>query len=198
LAAAGRGAGVVENGGATWVRDGDGVRLEFADGQAVRLARAPRLRACLDAVRREVPGADAARDSGGRHTDIAVDHAEFAPLDAAQVDAVVAVMRRHGLHVSVSSIHVNGWLGGHDKWTGACRAVERVLGIPLDPACWVDVGDSANDEVVFARVPLSVGVANIARWWPRLASPPAFVTRGGRGAGFAEVARALLAQRASC
>jgi hypothetical protein len=41
-------------------------------------------------------------------------------------------------------------------------------------------------------------VANIARWWPRLASPPALVTRGGRGAGFAEVARALLAQRASC
>jgi hypothetical protein len=41
----------------------------------------------------------------------------------------------------------------------------------------------------------SIGVANIARFVPHLAHLPRYVTRGERGAGFAEVARAMLAAR---
>jgi hypothetical protein len=37
-----------------------------------------------------------------------------------------------------------------------------------------------------------VGVANIARFLPQITTPPRYVTLGERGAGFAEVARALL------
>ncbi len=46
-------------------------------------ATSTRLQACAAAVLREVPGARLAADSAGRLTDIAVDHGEFAHLDAA-------------------------------------------------------------------------------------------------------------------
>ncbi|HMM85461.1 MAG: HAD-IIB family hydrolase [Gammaproteobacteria bacterium] len=187
---------VAENGGAMWRRVGGALRLEFAQDDATRDANVKRLRACAEAVLREVPGSVLARDSAGRRTDIAVDHGEFAHLDAAQVDAVVAVMRRHGLHATVSSIHVNGWIGEHTKLSGARWAVEAALGRPFDAARWVYVGDSTNDQLMFEHVPLSVGVANLARFLPQLRVRPRCLARGERGQGFAEVAMALLAARA--
>ena len=57
------------------------------------------------------------------------------------------------------------------------------------------MGDSTNDQVMFERFPLSVGVANIARFVPQLRHLPRHVTQAERGAGFAELARALLAGR---
>lgn len=186
---------VAENGGVLLRREGDAVRLDFAQDEATRRANRQRLRACAEAVLAEVPGATLARDSTGRLTDIAVDHTEFAHLESAQVDAVVAVMRRHGLHATVSSIHVNGWLGEHTKWSGACWAVATGLGRRLDAARWVYVGDSTNDEPMFERVPLAVGVANLMRFADRLRVWPAWITRSERGRGFAEVAAALLAAR---
>ncbi|MCU0814612.1 MAG: HAD hydrolase family protein, partial [Burkholderiaceae bacterium] len=71
---------VAENGGVLLRRDGAAVRLDFAQDEATRRANRERLRACADAVLAEVPGATHARDSAGRLTDIAVDHAEFAHL----------------------------------------------------------------------------------------------------------------------
>jgi hypothetical protein len=38
-------------------------------------------------------------------------------------------------------------------------------------------------------------VANIRRFEAQLSHPPRYVTQGERGAGFAEVARAILARR---
>ena len=48
---------------------------------------------------------------------------------------------------------------------------------------------------MFAWLPLTVGVANIARFVPQLRWLPGFVTRAERGEGFAELADALLAAR---
>lgn len=187
---------VAENGGVLLQPDGrGGVRLAFADDEPTRRAQAQRLRACAEAIRREVPGSAPARDSAARLTDIAIDHGEHARLAPAQVDAVVAVMRRHGLHASVSSIHVNGWLGRHTKWTGAAWAVRSATGRELDPRRWAAVGDSANDEPLFTQVPLSVGVANVAPWLPKMRTPPAYLAPSPRGRGFAEVAAALIGGR---
>jgi hypothetical protein len=146
-------------------------------------------------VLRRVPGAALARDSAGRLTDIAVDHSEFSHLPPAHIEQVLAVMQAHGLTATVSSIHINGWLGTHSKWTAAAWAVKTVLGQAFDPAQWLYVGDSTNDQLMFRRMPLSVGVANIARFLPELAYPPTWVTPSERGRGFAEVAQRLLAAR---
>lgn len=187
---------VAENGSVMLRRGADGLLRDFSQDEATRAANFVRLQACAADVLRRVPGATLATDSSGRLTDIAVDHSEFAHLDAAQIEAVCAVMREHGLTATVSSIHINGWIGEHSKWSAAEWAVPMLLQRPFAPRDWAYVGDSTNDQLMFERVPLSVGVANIARFLPQLQHRPAYVTAGERGLGFAELAAALLAARA--
>jgi hydroxymethylpyrimidine pyrophosphatase-like HAD family hydrolase len=57
------------------------------------------------------------------------------------------------------------------------------------------VGDSTNDQRMFEAFTHSVGVANIRRFEDQLTHRPRYISRGERGAGFAEVARAVLAVR---
>lgn len=148
-------------------------------------------------VLREIPGTSISRDSPGRETDIAIDHSEFAQLAPSTIDRVVALLRGEGMHATVSSIHINGWFGEHDKLSGARWILRTLLGRDLDAEIdrWVYVGDSTNDQTMFGAFPHSVGVANIARFVPQLAVLPRYVTQGERGAGFAQVTQALLQAR---
>jgi HAD superfamily hydrolase (TIGR01484 family) len=189
---------VPENGAVALIRHGERVLTEYAQDEFTRARNAQRLRAAAQRVLREVPGATLARDSAGRLTDIAVDHSEFAQLDDAAIERVVALMRDEGMTATVSSIHVNGWFGEHDKLSGARWMVQRLFGRELDEterARWVYVGDSTNDQVMFGHFTLSVGVANLRRFAHQLHTWPAFITRGERGAGFAEVAQRVLEAR---
>ena len=188
---------VAENGAVALFRDGAALRIEYAQDAATRERNGARLRAAAARVLREVPGSALTRDSAGRVTDIAIDHAEFARLSDAQIEQVLRVMRDEGMTATVSSIHINGWYGGHDKLAGARWIVRRRLGRELDaePAHWVYVGDSTNDQQMFGHFPLSVGVANLCDFAAQLVTWPAYLTQGARGAGFAELAGVLLAQR---
>ena len=118
-------------------------------------------------------------------------------LSDAQIDKVVMAMRQEGMHATVSSIHVNGWYGEHNKLEGARWIARALWGRDLDAEIgrWAYVGDSTNDALMFQAFPHSIGVANIARFVPHLSHLPRYVTQGERGAGFAEVARAILAAR---
>lgn len=188
---------VAENGAVALIPDGDTLRIEYAQDRATREANAVRLRAAARRVLAEVPGATLAQDSAGRVCDIAVDHAEFAQLDDAAIAQVVAVMRAEGLNATVSSIHVNGWIGDHTKLSAAHWMLRRLYGRELAPEIdrWVYVGDSTNDQAMFAAFPHSMGVANLQRFAARLTVWPAWLASAERGEGFAEVARALLAAR---
>ena len=136
------------------------------------------------------------RDSGGRETDIAIDHSEYVQLPPARIAHVLRLMQAEGMNATVSSIHINGWFGAHNKLEGARWIVRELYGRDLDAEIdrWVYVGDSTNDQLMFERFPHSVGVANIARFVPQLTHLPRYVTRGERGVGFAEVARQILSQ----
>jgi HAD superfamily hydrolase (TIGR01484 family) len=192
---------VAENGAVALIREGAGgaarVATEYAQDAATRHANAARLRAVSERVLREVPGAQLARDSAGRETDIAIDHSEFADLAPAAIEQVVAVMREAGMNATVSSIHINGWFGEHNKWSAAQWMVRRLFGRDLraELARWVYVGDSTNDQLMFERFELGVGVANLKRFAAELRVWPAYITAGERGTGFAEVAQAVLAAR---
>lgn len=188
---------VAENGAVALIRDGERVLTEYAQDAATREHNAQRLRAAAARVLREVPGSTLAQDSAGRVTDIAIDHSEFARLDEAAIAQVVAVMRAEGLNATVSSIHVNGWYGEHTKLSAAHWMLRRLYGRELaaETDRWVYVGDSTNDQALFEAFPLSVGVANLRRFAAQLQAWPAYITEGERGAGFAELARALLAAR---
>lgn len=191
---------VAENGAVALSRGSDGqVQRLYRESQAVRQDNYRRLQAALQAVEDAVPAARRARDSSGRETDIAIDHSEFERLDGQQIEQVCQLLQARGLRVTVSSIHINAWLGDHDKWVGARWAVQAWLGrsLPDELAHWVYVGDSSNDEVMFRQMHHSVGVANVADFLPRLQHAPTYVCRHERGAGFAELAQALLSARSA-
>ena len=159
-----------------------------------RASNYQRMQEVLQLIEARIDGASRATDSAGRETDIAIDHSEFTQLSDAQIAAVVALMRSEGLHASVSSIHINGWFGAHNKLEGARWIVQQLWGRTLDDEMnsWVFVGDSTNDQVMFKTFASSIGVANIARFVPQLAYLPRYATLGERGAGFSEVCQAIL------
>ena len=186
---------VAENGAVLLRRNAAGaLDKRYRQDAAVRVRHFDRMQAVLARIEAEVPGARRARDSAGRECDIAIDHSEFVHLPESAIAQCVAIMRAAGMRASVSSIHINGWYGDHDKWTGACWAVCELLGVDLavEQDCWVYVGDSTNDEAMFRRFRQSVGVANIARFADQLEYGPRYVTCAERGAGFAEMARCLV------
>ncbi len=189
---------VAENGAVALVREpGGGLRKLYQQDAATRDRNFQRLQAVALRIEQTIPGARRARDSAGRETDIAIDHSEFTQLAPERIDQVVTLMREEGLHATVSSIHINGWIGDHDKLSGARWIVRELLGRDLEAEIgrWVYVGDSTNDERMFARFPHGVGVANIRRFASLLRHPPRYVAEGERGAGFAQVADAVLAAR---
>ncbi|MES2532496.1 MAG: HAD-IIB family hydrolase [Pseudomonadota bacterium] len=195
---------VAENGAVALIRsaenDANGApRLtkRYQQNAATRAANFARMQDVLVRIEREIPGARRATDSAGRECDIAIDHSEFVHLDESQIAAVVALMRGEGLHATVSSIHINGWFGEHNKREGAHWILRelwgRDLGTEMD--AWAYVGDSTNDQLMFEHLPNSVGVANIRRFEAQLAHKPRYVTLGERGAGFSELVRLLLSER---
>lgn len=167
----------------------------YQQDAATRAAHFARMQQVLAHIEATVPGARRAADSAGRECDIAIDHSEFTQLPQERIGQCVALLRAAGMNATVSSIHINGWYGTHDKLEGARWIVRELLGRDLDAELdgWVYIGDSTNDQRMFQHFPHSVGVANIARFVPQLAHLPRYVTQGARGAGFAELARALLA-----
>jgi hydroxymethylpyrimidine pyrophosphatase-like HAD family hydrolase len=57
------------------------------------------------------------------------------------------------------------------------------------------VGESPNDAPMFAHSAYTVGVANVCDFAGDLAAEPAWVTEARGGAGFADLAAALLEAR---
>jgi len=169
------------------------MRRIYAPRQADDDARLERVR---DEVLARVPGCKVAADQPYRAYDLAIDFCEeVPPLDQAGIDQIVAIFEAHGATAKVSSIHVNGWFGDHDKLTMCRRCSEELLGRPLDPARAVFIGDSPNDVPMFRAFPHAVGVANVRRWTQRMEVLPAYVTTEAWGEGFAEAIDVLLAGR---
>lgn len=191
--------GVVGENGGLWFYMLEGrLRRSFLQDPATRAANRGRLDAAAAAILAGVPGAALASDQPYRDLDLAVDFCEDVPrLDDASVDAIVAGFHAAGATCKVSSIHVNGWYGAFDKLEGCRRFVHERWGEDLDATLgdYVYVGDSANDEPMFAAFPLAVGVANVARFLPRMRAWPRYVTPSPGGHGFAELAEAILAAK---
>jgi len=166
----------------------------YQQSAVLRVQNYARMQQISQRVLRDVPGTLLAQDSAGRETDMAIDHSEFTHLPPEKIAQVVAIMQAEGMNATVSSIHINGWFGSHDKLTGACWAVRKLFGrdLMLEIGNWTYVGDSTNDQLMFAAFPDSIGVANVRRFEAQLANLPRYITIGERGAGFAEVARAVL------
>ena len=168
-------------------------RFWLADEE--REAAGRRLARLGDEIVTAVPGAHIAADQPYRSADLAIDFAEdTGPLPPQEVDRIVAMMRAAGASAKISSIHVNGWFGDWDKLAMTRRLFREVYDIELDREREIAtfIGDSPNDEPMFAFFPHSVAVANIRPFLPRLKSLPAYVTDAAAGDGFVEFAAMLL------
>jgi HAD superfamily hydrolase (TIGR01484 family) len=191
--------GVVgENGGLWFWHDGTRMQRRFLQDADERSENRRRLDALARSIPLAVPGCAVSVDQPYRELDLAIDFCEDVPaLPDSAINAIVRCFEEAGATCKVSSIHVNGWYGRFDKLSGCRRFVDTRWGEDLSAEMdrWVFFGDSGNDEPMFQAFPLSVGVANVARFLPRLVFKPSYVTEAPGGAGFAEAISRILELR---
>jgi HAD superfamily hydrolase (TIGR01484 family) len=169
----------------------------FYDSDAVRAEKRMRLEAIADQILAAVPGSALASDQAYREADLAIDYCEdVTPLPLEAAERIAALMREAGLNAKISSIHVNGWIGGYDKLAMSKLLFTERFGTSLETASvdYAFAGDSPNDAPMFAYFANSIGMANIARFAGHLAAAPKYVTRNASGAGFAELVAYLLGE----
>ncbi|MDN3517291.1 hypothetical protein QWY84_06710 [Aquisalimonas lutea] len=188
------------------IAEGGAVALRRAGGGLERLYWAPREtlarnQAQVLAVAGELQqayGIVPAGDQDFRIADVALDHAQdVGPLPAADVQAVIAALQERGIRARASSIHVNAWIGDFDKEAMARRCLARWFGVDGQARHRrvLFIGDAPNDEALFAALPDTVAVANIAPHLLGLHARPRWITAASHGEGFEELASTLLEAR---
>jgi HAD superfamily hydrolase (TIGR01484 family) len=174
------------------------LQVRHVADEASRAMRRTMLDALAQQILRDVPGCALASDQAFRFADLAIDFCEDVPdlgLEGAQ--RIHSLMATAGLTAKISSIHVNGWFGDYDKLSTTALMVREVWNstlIDLRDQC-IFVGDSPNDSPMFEFFPLSVAVANALPLIHLMPAAPQYITTKDGGAGFAQVAQALLRAR---
>ncbi len=97
----------------------------------------------------------------------------------------------------MSSIHVNGWFGEYDKLTTTRAMMAELFGVDLAPeaARYIFAGDSPNDSPMFGFFPNAVGMANVRDFADAMPNLPKWITAARSGAGFVELAEAVIGAR---
>jgi HAD superfamily hydrolase (TIGR01484 family) len=142
-----------------------------------------------------VSGSALASDQDYRHTDLAIDFAEdVSPLPSEKIKEIVKIAEKAGAIAKVSSIHVNCWIGNHNKLTTSLTTLEQVFGVSKSSIQKevLFIGDSPNDSMMFDYFNKSVGVANVMDFIKELDQPPKYITLKHSGEGFVELANSLL------
>ena len=193
---------VIGEGGAFYFhmdRDTGKLVKRFWFDDSARASRRQMLKAARDSVLAEFQGITLASDQPYRELDLAIElsNAKGSPLPEVVINDIKAILRRRGMTTKMSSIHINAYFGDYDKLAMARRMAGELwsIDLELERDRWLFIGDSANDAGMFEFFPISVGVANVRAVLDQLPVPPRYVTRGEGGAGFAEMARLLLATR---
>jgi HAD superfamily hydrolase (TIGR01484 family) len=147
----------------------------------------------------KVKGSALASDQFCRMMDLAIDFCEDVPaLPTNEVQKIVQIFEEHGAQAKVSSIHVNGWFGDYNKLTTTFKFLKKEFNLSEQDALskCIFVGDSPNDEPMFAKFPHSFGVANIRNFVQQMKHLPTYVSTSAGGDGFAEIAARILANLA--
>ncbi len=176
------------------------VHRHFALDEKARAHGRERLAHIRSRVLREVPNCRVSADQPYRESDLAIDVAEdVGPLPAADIERIAAIFAEEGAQAKVSSIHVNGWYGDYDKLAMTRTLLAAEFGLDIDNidnnARVAFIGDSPNDEPMFAFFHNSAAVANFSAFAERVSHLPRWITLRSGGEGFAEFADALLEAR---
>jgi HAD superfamily hydrolase (TIGR01484 family) len=186
---------VFENGAGVLIREPEKTRVvNLAEGTS-RESQRKRLEQIFQELKAQIPHLKLASDQPYRLFDYAIDFTEDPPrLSGEELEIVLAHLEKQkDVTFKLSSIHVNYWFGSHTKVT-ACRHLLggplKALGIARDNVLYC--GDSPNDEPLFEFFEHSMGVANVAKFLPRMKSPPRYLAKKPNGSGFQEVVARLL------
>jgi len=174
-------------------------RLSLIDERERREGR-EKLERVRERVLREVPASRIAADQQFRITDLAVDFCEdvVPPLSREEIDRICTIIEQEGATYKISSIHINCWYGSFDKVSGVGRFLaERGQDLNRDTVqdSIAFIGDSPNDEQMFAAVRHSIAVANICTFLDRLSHMPTYITEKPSAEGFAEAVQTILQKR---
>ncbi len=142
----------------------------------------------------DYPDLNLTLDQSYRLCEVSIDIGQNCPKVSDDIiEEVVSKITALGAHATASSIHINAWYGEHSKKVTSLRFLNE-KGLTdadiLSHCCYV--GDSLNDQHMFATLPNSVGVANLSHYWDKLISPPPVMMTKPGGYGFAEFAQQLL------
>ncbi len=193
--------GVVGENGAFYYRYDHSARhmiRRYVVDKAERKQNRERLEKLGETILDAVPGAAISSDQFCREADLAIDFCEDVPaLAKSDVERIEKLFEEAGAHAKISSIHVNGWFGDYDKLTMTQQFLTGEFSVDpeKDNGKIVFAGDSPNDVPMFGFFENAVGVANLMEFRDRLDAEPAYVTEAPSGAGFAELAAALLEVR---
>lgn len=188
---------VTENGAVHVVREGKGVKLMF-DGDAGDVAgRRLKLEALTRTVAQKMPFVHLADDNHARRSDVAWDIGERHRLEPSVIADLAALVVSAGARTTRSSVHLHASFERDDKASGAIRFVHARFGDDAGAALhrWAFVGDSGNDAACFAAFKTTFGVDNVRAYARSISVPPRWVAPSKRGAGFAEIAKAIIASR---
>ncbi|MBK9259057.1 MAG: HAD-IIB family hydrolase [Polyangiaceae bacterium] len=165
---------------------------------AMRAEREELLRLAHELVVR-FPEAALADDNAARWTDVTIDIGEHRSVGAEVIAAMRSDARSRGVVTFVSSVHLHLSFTAGDKASGTLRLLQARFGESSETACSANafVGDSGNDASAFSVFQTTFGVSNVTKYLSSLPDPPKFVMKNAMGAGFAELAKHLVALRGS-
>ncbi|MFA0086006.1 HAD-IIB family hydrolase [Vibrio sp. 10N.261.51.F12] len=206
-----------ENGAFYMQKNTTGFHTQSALPLSTMKRQQTRLLEQLQTLLDEYPDIQFADDQTFRYCDVAINIGQDrAPVDATICQRLLEHIRTlmidgQQVKATQSSIHINVWLGEHSKrvssetylidnqisnhiGTSSVQGLEdtpnRDLALSLDQVTYI--GDSLNDESMFAWLPTTFGVNNISRWLPQLSDKPSYITKDNGGYGFAELANRIV------
>jgi HAD superfamily hydrolase (TIGR01484 family) len=189
-------AGVIGENGGFWFRYAEKkMHRYYTQSADTRSQFQKKLMLIKDEILKNIPGTEVASDQFCRQIDLAIDFCEdVPPLAKTEVKKIVDIFSSHGAQAKVSSIHVNGWFGEHNKLSTSLHFLKNVLNLndsQILSQC-AFVGDSPNDEPMWAHFKNSFAVANISAFSNDLKSKPNWVASSRGGTGFTEIADQLI------
>lgn len=189
--------GVVgENGAFFFYYDQNKMLRKYSQTEETRKQNSKKLSIIQNEILTNIPGTAVASDQFCRSVDLAIDFCEDVPaLPESEIKKIVQIFKKHGAEAKVSSIHVNGWFGQHDKLTTTLDFLKDRYKL-TDSSKIKDevvfIGDSPNDEPMFEYFPQSVGVKNIEKFLNQITFKPKYICNFEGGLGFSEMTDHLI------
>ncbi|MEZ9487653.1 HAD-IIB family hydrolase [Vibrio breoganii] len=163
------------------------------------------LKSALAKILEDYEGIDFAADQPFRFCDVAINLSQDREPVSEQVakelltKARALVIDGNTVNASLSSIHLNVWIGEHSKRITSeayLKAHSPFSDIDLDKVVYI--GDSQNDETMFAWLPTTFGVRNIQKVLPQLTHKPSVLLNEDGGFGFAQLAHHIIEAKQNC